>query len=163
MIRSIRPGLIGSIAALMALPALAQTDAPQTPANAAEANAQAMQKMHAAMMVEPTGDADVDFVRGMIPHHQGAIDMARIELQFGDDPEARRMAEEIIAAQEAEIAKMQDWLQRNAPDVAAGDAAKMEPLSAKPATGVPPQPKPAGETPHAKDAGSHAPEAKPAN
>jgi len=167
MIRSIRPALIGSIVALMALPALAQTDTPATapaPANAAEANAQAMQKMHTAMMVEPTGDADVDFVRGMIPHHQGAIDMARIELQFGDDPELRRMAEEIITAQEAEIATMQDWLQRNAPDAAAADAAKMESLSANPATGAAPEPKPGtGTAPEPKPSPSGTPAARPAN
>lgn len=69
-----------------------------------------MAKMHAAMMVPPTGDVDVDFVRGMIPHHQSAIDMARIELEKGSDPEIRAMAEAIIAAQENEIAEMQAWL-----------------------------------------------------
>lgn len=155
MTRSIRLGLISSAAVLMAMPALAQTDAPAAdapsaapaahsapagavPANSNEANKQAMEKMHMAMMVEPTGDADVDFVRGMIPHHQGAIDMARIQLEFGDDPDLHRMAEEIIKAQESEIATMQDWLQKNAPDAAAADAAKMESLSANPATGAAP-------------------------
>lgn len=168
---SLRLGLIGSAAALLALPALAQTapaapahgaHAAAAPANAAEANAQAMQKMHAAMMIEPSGDADVDFARGMIAHHQGAIDMARIELEFGDDPELRRMAEEIVSAQEAEIATMQDWLRRNAPDAAAADAAKMESLSANPATAAAPEPKPASETPPAKPADSGTPAAKPA-
>jgi uncharacterized protein (DUF305 family) len=71
--------------------------------------------MHAAMAIEYTGDADVDFIRGMIPHHQGAVDMARIVLAEGDDPEVRKLAEAIIAAQEAEIAWMQDWLAANAP------------------------------------------------
>lgn len=71
----------------------------------------AMDKMHTAMMaVEYSGNADVDFARGMIPHHQAAIDMAKIELANGKDPEMRKMAEAVIAAQEAEIKQMQDWL-----------------------------------------------------
>ena len=67
-------------------------------------------RMHAAMAIDYSGNADVDFVRGMIPHHQGAIDMAKVELEFGTDPEIRKLAEAIIAAQEAEIADMQAWL-----------------------------------------------------
>jgi uncharacterized protein (DUF305 family) len=70
-------------------------------------------KMHEGMAIEFTGNADVDFVRGMIPHHQGAVDMARIVLEHGKDPEVRKFAESIIAAQEAEIAWMQDWLAKN--------------------------------------------------
>jgi uncharacterized protein (DUF305 family) len=67
--------------------------------------------MHADMMAVPyTGDADVDFVRGMIPHHQGAIDMARVVLANGKDSEIRRLAEGIVKAQEAEIKEMRDWL-----------------------------------------------------
>ncbi|MER8544284.1 DUF305 domain-containing protein [Mesorhizobium sp. M0684] len=71
----------------------------------------AMDKMHADMMaIEYSGNADVDFARGMIPHHQAAIDMAKIELAKGKDPEIRKLAEAVIAAQQAEIKQMQDWL-----------------------------------------------------
>jgi uncharacterized protein (DUF305 family) len=71
----------------------------------------AMKKMDDAMMaMEYTGDADIDFVRGMIPHHQGAIDMAKVMLRDGKDPELRKLAETIIEAQETEIKEMQAWL-----------------------------------------------------
>ncbi len=71
-------------------------------------------KMHRDMAIEYTGDADVDFVKGMMPHHQGAIDMAKIVLVFGKSPEIKKLAEEIIAAQEKEVAWMKDWLAENA-------------------------------------------------
>lgn len=74
-----------------------------------EANA----RMHEAMAIEYTGNADVDFIKGMIPHHQGAVEMAKIVLEHGEDPEVRKLAEGIIAAQEAEIQWMQDWLAKN--------------------------------------------------
>ena len=83
-----------------------------TPADApVDVYADAMKKMHEEMMaVKPTGDADVDFVKGMIPHHQGAIDMAKVVLEKGKDPEIRKLAEEVIKAQESEIKMMNDWL-----------------------------------------------------
>jgi uncharacterized protein (DUF305 family) len=74
-----------------------------------EANA----RMHGAMTIPFTGDADTDFIAGMIPHHEGAVEMAKIVLEHGDDPEVKKLAEAIIAAQEAEIAWMTDWLAKN--------------------------------------------------
>jgi uncharacterized protein (DUF305 family) len=74
---------------------------------------EANDRMHANMMMEYTGNADVDFIKGMIPHHQGAVEMAKIVLEHGSDPEVKKLAEGIIAAQEAEIKWMQDWLAKN--------------------------------------------------
>jgi uncharacterized protein (DUF305 family) len=87
--------------------------AEDSPATAAYVAANAA--MHDGMAIDFTGNADVDFIRGMIPHHQGAVDMARVVLEHGSDPEVRKLAEAVIAAQEAEIAWMQDWLAKNAP------------------------------------------------
>jgi uncharacterized protein (DUF305 family) len=70
-------------------------------------------KMHDAMSIVFSGNADVDFVKGMIPHHQGAIDMAKTVIAFGKDPALRKLAEEIIKAQESEIALMTEWLKKN--------------------------------------------------
>lgn len=81
------------------------------PATAAYMDANA--RMHAAMDIPFTGNADADFILGMIPHHQGAVDMARIVLEHGKDPEVRALAEAVIAAQEEEIAWMKEWLSRN--------------------------------------------------
>ena len=77
----------------------------------AEANA----RMHQGMDITFTGNADVDFVKGMIPHHQGAIDMARVLLQHGKDADLKKLANDIIKAQETEIASMKAWLAKNDP------------------------------------------------
>jgi hypothetical protein len=81
---------------------------------AIEAYRAASERMHRDMAIELTGNPDVDFARGMIPHHQGAIDMARAALEYGRDPEIRTLAEMIIAAQEKEIAFLRSWLKRRA-------------------------------------------------
>lgn len=66
----------------------------------------AMSRMDKAMMVRPSGDPDRDFAEMMIPHHQGAIDMAEAELRFGNDTVLRRLAQGIIVEQQQEIAVM---------------------------------------------------------
>ena len=76
-----------------------------------KAYAEAMDKMHPAMAAGVMAeDPDVAFICGMIPHHQGAIDMAKIELQYGKDSWAKEMAQKVIDAQTQEIADMRKWL-----------------------------------------------------
>jgi len=69
-------------------------------------NDAAMNKMMADMTIKPAGDVDRDFVAMMVPHHQGAIDMARAELKFGHNEQLRRISQEIIVTQQQEIAAM---------------------------------------------------------
>ena len=66
----------------------------------------AVARMHVAMDVRFTGDADRDFARMMIPHHQGAIDMALAELRYGKDKRLKRLAQEIVVDQQQEITVM---------------------------------------------------------
>lgn len=95
----------------MGMDAMAQPKGDTGPSSKAFAEANA--KMHGGMDIAFTGNPDVDFVRGMIAHHQGAIDMAKIELEYGKDAALRKLAEGIISAQEAEIKMMKDWLAKN--------------------------------------------------
>jgi Domain of unknown function (DUF305) len=90
---------------------------PVTPKAAAsppeKAFAAAIKAMMKGMNVKPTGKLDKDFVLMMMPHQQGAIDMAKVELQYGTDPELRQLATDIVATQEKEITQMKDWLAKN--------------------------------------------------
>jgi uncharacterized protein (DUF305 family) len=80
---------------------------------------EAMRRMDAGMSVPPTGDPDRDFARMMIPHHQGAVDMALAELRFGKDERLRRLAQGIIVEQRQEIDLMQSILDGKPPPNAA--------------------------------------------
>ena len=80
-----------------------------------KAYVEAMDRMHGPMMEGvPVHSADVAFVRGMIPHHQGAIDMAKIVLQYGGDEQVKKWAVDVIREQQREIGEMEAWLAKNA-------------------------------------------------
>lgn len=70
------------------------------------------ERMHRDMAITLTGDADRDFAAAMIPHHQSAIEMARVVLQHGRDPEIRKLAEDVVREQEREIAQLRAFLAR---------------------------------------------------
>jgi uncharacterized protein (DUF305 family) len=94
----------------------------ETISAAAQAFKLANDKMHKDMAVALTGDADVDFMQSMIPHHEGAVAMARVALEHGKNPEVRKLAEEVIKAQKAEIVLMRDWLTKNGEMIAKPNA-----------------------------------------
>ena len=85
---------------------------PNDPQSTKDFKAADMRMMH-DMMAPYSGNPDIDFRRKMIPHHQGAIDMAKVALQHAKDPETKKMAQKIIDDQQKEIAEMQAWLKKN--------------------------------------------------
>lgn len=94
---------------LLGQPAFAQSESKST-----EAYKESMMHMHHGMDIPYTGDADIDFAKGMIPHHRGAIDMAKVVLKYGKDPELKNLATEVIQAQEKEIDFLNKWLEKHA-------------------------------------------------
>lgn len=89
----------------------AAAGADQTPSNPSTAAYEAANaKMHQGMAITFTGDADRDYLAGMIAHHQGAVDMSEVVLKYGKDPKVRQLAQEIIKAQKKEIEQMESWL-----------------------------------------------------
>ena len=101
---------VGAVAALAC--ALATPGKAEAPAGFREMMDEATARMHSAMHVPYTGDVDRDFARMMIPHHQGAIDMALAELRYGKDERLKRLAQEIVVAQKQEIEVMRLVLAR---------------------------------------------------
>jgi uncharacterized protein (DUF305 family) len=103
-----------SLAAAIAISAVTTPALSQVPSAAAGGaataflaeNAHAMDRMMSGMHVAPTGDVDRDFVAMMVPHHQGAIDMAVAELKYGRNTQLKRIAQEIIVDQQQEITAM---------------------------------------------------------
>jgi uncharacterized protein (DUF305 family) len=125
---SIRVALIctGAALTIAALPANAQQSASMPGMNmsssadtgsspSTSAFKEADEKMMKEMSAPPYGgNTDKDFVAHMIPHHQGAIDMAKVELKYGKDPDMKRLAKSIIKAQNEEIAYMKKWQAKHA-------------------------------------------------
>lgn len=106
------PGALADEMAASAPGSMGVSPAPAEPHGPADRAMMAgMDRMREQMQTAPmTGDPDHDFVAMMTPHHAGAIDMAKVELRYGKDPELRRLARAIVAAQEREIVQMKGWL-----------------------------------------------------
>lgn len=84
-----------------------------------------MNKMHQAMSAGVQAkNADVGFAKGMIPHHEGAIAMAKVQLRYGKDAEMKALAQKIVDAQQSEISVMQNWLDKNESSQVAASNAK---------------------------------------
>jgi uncharacterized protein (DUF305 family) len=107
----------------LAVPAFAQSghqqhgaagaSATHAQSGASKAYMAANDKMHGPMMQAANeSDPDIAFVKGMIPHHQGAIDMAKVVLQYGKDEQTKKWANDVIREQQREIDEMQAWLKK---------------------------------------------------
>lgn len=116
---------LAATAGLLVLPAVAQqmdhsspahdhastTSTAAEPSAATRAYAEINAKMHKDMDIEFTGDPDLDFILGMIPHHSAAVEMAKVVLEHGKDPMVRDFALQIIQTQDSEIEWMRLWLE----------------------------------------------------
>lgn len=95
-----------------------------------------MDKMMAGMKIKPSGDVDHDFSAMMIPHHQGAIDMAQAELRYGHNEQLRRIAQEIILEQQQEIAAMRLALGQSLPALSRSAGSAVGPLGVSTSAGL---------------------------
>jgi hypothetical protein len=130
--------IVGFASGAAAQEAMRHADVPSPDRLTAEApflaeNSAAMDKMMADMNVKPTGDVDADFSAMMIPHHQGAIDMALAELRYGKNEQLRRIAQEIVVEQQQEIIAMHMALGQPLPPSAAAQTQVSRP---EPAVGL---------------------------
>ncbi len=119
--RARRPGIRAALGAalLLAAGAAAAGGAPAQDERAFLAeNDTAMSRMMDDMSIKPSGDVDRDFVAMMVPHHQGAIDMAQAELRYGHNEQLRRIAQEIVVEQQQEIVAMRLALGQPLPSAA---------------------------------------------
>ncbi len=107
MMQNMDPAMMESMMKMM----MGEPKGDQGPSSKAYAKANAA--MHEAMNIAFTGNSDVDFAKGMIAHHEGAIAMSKVVLEYGKDAEMRKLAEAIIAAQGPEIEQMKAWLAKN--------------------------------------------------
>jgi hypothetical protein len=130
--------LVLSVGTGFAVASASSTDASAETSLLSE-NQAAMTKMMAGMDVKPSGSADRDFAAMMIPHHQGAIDMAKSELRYGKNEQLRRIAQEIIVSQQQEIVVMQLAL---SPEPAASTAAPRPEAGNRPGAPSPAQKEP---------------------
>jgi uncharacterized protein (DUF305 family) len=107
--RSVRLGLAAAVIAMSAFAAGTYAADKMADSPSAKAYHEAMTKMNQDMMKGMTGDPDKDFAMMMIPHHQGAIDMAKVVIQYGKDAELKKMAQDMIPEQEKGIADLKRW------------------------------------------------------
>ena len=98
---------------MTAMPGMKPSHGAPATSPADRAFATSMETMMKTMAVKPTGNPDRDFVDMMMPHHVGAVDMAKVELKFGKDPMLLKLAADIVKAQESEIAEMRAWRARH--------------------------------------------------